>query len=495
MRYLCIILISTITLLGCQTTTFKSSGLGKFFQKYKDVKLDDGKWKVFVATEDGGGWNAIFDTTNYNLSGLVKELLDDCNKKKFKHNLRRNCEVVYLGQNRISYNSKNELAKLVNDYHNNPYQNVSSIDICSAAVNSSKTDWGNSRYLVNEAKSRNLTCGIPIKVAGNKNTNFIKKADIDLSKLSDIALCNVASIKEKGSTLYVWNENFPNHVNEAANRELDCNISTVDVQILSADSKKFEKPPVKDDIAVIIGNQNYTKYGQDIPNVDPARNDAQSFKSFAQTHLGIKSENIIYLSDAKTSDLERVFGNNRSHKGEAFNWVRKGKSNLYVYYAGHGAPGEDGATYIVPSDASASTIDLNGYPIETLYANLSKIPSKSTTVILESCFSGNSQSGTIITNASPVFMKAKETVVPNNLNVITAGSANQLASWTKDKKHGLFTYHYINGMSGEADGPNHGNENGEVDRYELEAYLEDTVSYLARRHYGRTQNVQISIAE
>ncbi len=249
------------------------------------------------------------------------------------------------------------------------------------------------------------------------------------------------------------------------------------------------------DIAVIIGNYDYKPNGKDIPNVLPANNDAMAFRKFAINTMGIDTENIIYIENASTSQMERAFGNERSYKGDAYNWVREGKSNLYVYYAGHGAPGDDGTAYLVPSDASANSIDINGYPISTLYKNLSLIPSKSTTVILESCFSDNSQSGSVITNASPVYMKAINTAIPSNLTVITAGSTNQLASWTQDKKHGLFTYHYIKGMSGEADGPNYGNEDGTVSPVEIKSYLADTVTYFARRYYGRNQNVQISLAD
>ena len=45
---------------------------------------------------------------------------------------------------------------------------------------------------------------------------------------------------------------------------------------------KFKRgQPNADDIAVIIGNANYTKQGQDIPNVTPAYADAAGFKRYA----------------------------------------------------------------------------------------------------------------------------------------------------------------------------------------------------------------------
>ena len=125
--------------------------------------------------------------------------------------------------------------------------------------------------------------------------------------------------------------------------------------------------------------------------MDPAYSDAESMKEYFMKGLGIKEGNIIYLRDA-TAQITKVFGNEKSYKGQAFNWVKPNVSNLYVYYVGHGAPDiEKGNSYLVPSDASAQMIELSGYSLNTLYKNLSKIPAKSITVILEVCFSGISQ--------------------------------------------------------------------------------------------------------
>ena len=40
------------------------------------------------------------------------------------------------------------------------------------------------------------------------------------------------------------------------------------------------------------------------------------------------------------------------------------QSNVYVYYAGHGAPAsKDGSAFLVPSDANSQTIEFSGYPL------------------------------------------------------------------------------------------------------------------------------------
>ena len=89
--------------------------------------------------------------------------------------------------------------------------------------------------------------------------------------------------------------------------------------------QKVAKRP--DDIAVIIANSNYTKLGKDIPNVIPAYNDAENIKKYFMESLGVREGNIIYLKDATGAQLTEVFGNEKNHKAQLFNWVRPNKSN------------------------------------------------------------------------------------------------------------------------------------------------------------------------
>ena len=255
---------------------------------------------------------------------------------------------------------------------------------------------------------------------------------------------------------------------------------------INVNFKSITKRP--DDIAVIIGNANYEKQGKDIPNVNPAYADAKGIKQYFMQALGVKEGNIIYLKDATGSQLSSVFGNINSHKARLYNWVKPNVSNVYVYYAGHGVPGGDkGNAYLVPTDANSQTIEFSGYPLSTLYSNLGKLSAKSITVILEACFSGASQAGNLFSNSSPIVITAKKTMIPKNVKVISAGAVDQMASWEQDKSHGLFTKYFLKAMSGEGDS----NKDGKVSDTELKEYLSDTMTYYARRYYGRDQKVQI----
>ena len=243
----------------------------------------------------------------------------------------------------------------------------------------------------------------------------------------------------------------------------------------------------RDDIAVIIGNADYKKQSKDIPNVNPAYADAEGIKNFFLNALGVREGNIIYLRDATASDLLGVFGNEKSYKGKLFNYIKPSKSNVYVYYAGHGAPGDGSDAYLVPVNSQINTIKFTGYPLSTLYSNLGKLPAKSVTVILEACFSGGSQSGSLISKASPIIITPEKTMIPDNVKVIAAGASDQMASWEEDSSHSLFTKYFLKAMSGEGDV----NKDGKVSDNELKEYLSDTMTYYARRYYGRDQKVQI----
>jgi hypothetical protein len=257
----------------------------------------------------------------------------------------------------------------------------------------------------------------------------------------------------------------------------------------------FKKGPTRpDDIAVIIGNADYGKLGKDISDVAPAYSDAESVKRYAVETLGVREGNIIDLRDATSAKLVEVFGSSGNARGQLHDWVRPGISRVFVYYAGHGAPaGSDGSAVLVPADSNSARIELSGYPLATLYANLGQIPAKSITVVLEACFSGAAQGGSVVSNASPVYLKAKAPDNPAHITIISAGSLNQMASWEQDKSNGLFTKYFLKAMSGEADAAPHGDGNGTVDFRELDRYLKGTLTYYARRYYGRDQTAQITV--
>ena len=160
----------------------------------------------------------------------------------------------------------------------------------------------------------------------------------------------------------------------------------------------------KFDIAVIIGNKNY----KNIPNVEYADRDAVIMKEYLIRAFGYDPQNILFEENAGFAKFNELFGSEREYKGKLYKFVRNGVSKVFIYYAGHGAPDlESQEAYFVPVDANPEYLKSSGYSLQTFYTNLSKIPAKKMTVILDTCFSGNSEKGMLFKNISPAMVRVK----------------------------------------------------------------------------------------
>jgi len=245
--------------------------------------------------------------------------------------------------------------------------------------------------------------------------------------------------------------------------------------------------PRPDAIAVIIGNRDYSN--RDVPPVEFAVRDARAVRQYAEVALGVKPENIIYAENATQSVFRRIFGAEGTEGGQLADYVKPGRSDVFVFYSGHGAPTlKGGKAYLVPSDGDPTYITATGYSVDALYEGLSKIGAKSVFVAMDACFSGSSASGgMLIKNASPAMLKVSDPIfkIPNGI-VLSASAADQISSWETQRRHGLFTYYLLAALSGEADA----DADKKVTLSEVETYLAENVEYAARRQ-GRKQNIQL----
>ena len=222
-------------------------------------------------------------------------------------------------------------------------------------------------------------------------------------------------------------------------------------------SKGYENIPIEivhpsgisnpDAIAVVIGNKDYAD--SDIPPVDFAINDAEMVAKYLINILGYKEGNVMLYKNATQARIASIFGNASSHKGKLYNWLKKGKSDIFVYYSGHGAPDPDSKQgYFVPVDADPQAIAFTGYPLEVMYGNLAKVSSElespNVTIVIDACFSGASEGGMLLKNASPIFIETKNTLmdIPNAV-VLTSASGAEISSWYPEKKYSMFTYFFL----------------------------------------------------
>ena len=146
-------------------------------------------------------------------------------------------------------------------------------------------------------------------------------------------------------------------------------------------------------VRVIIGNKAYQ--GR-IPEVTYAHRDADAMRHYIIDILGYNPDNIIDLRDASKAQMEAAFGNARDHKGRLWRYLDPdGSSDVVVFYSGHGVPSQkDKRGYLLPVNADPEAPEINGYPVDLLYANLAKLKeARNVLLVLEACFSGDSHQG------------------------------------------------------------------------------------------------------
>jgi len=104
------------------------------------------------------------------------------------------------------------------------------------------------------------------------------------------------------------------------------------------------------------------------------------------------------------------------------------------------------------------------------------------TVVLDACFSGDSDGGKLRKNISPGMLKAADPVgtVPNAV-IFAAAGKGQVSHWFPEKSHSLFTYFFMKGLKGRADS----NKDKRITVGELKKYMVDKVSYRASRLRGK----------
>ena len=243
---------------------------------------------------------------------------------------------------------------------------------------------------------------------------------------------------------------------------------------------KLQRP---DAVAVVIGISSYVH--EDVPRVDYAARDARLMRDYLIKSMGYRTENIIMAVDegATQAAFNRIF------EGQLANYVKPGRSEVFVYYSGHGAPDlDDASAYFVPHDADPNYAAQTGYSLERFYKQLESLQAKSVTVVIDACFSGASAGGMLINQASPIFISVEHpAAVLKNGVVLTSSSGEEISSWHSDVGHGLFTYYFLKGLRGEADG----DRDGRITSTEVFGYVMEHVPYLARRLFNRTQTPQL----
>jgi hypothetical protein len=227
----------------------------------------------------------------------------------------------------------------------------------------------------------------------------------------------------------------------------------------------IRKKSDSDSVAIIIGIQNYKRLGK----ADFANLDAEKFAEYAHRALGIPKSRIKTLTDADADQaaLLKTFRN----------WlplqITKDKTNVFVFYSGHGLPSADGKSlFLLPYGVDHDLLDETAVDQRKIIAAIQAAKPKSVTMFIDSCYSGLSKSGDVLlAGAKPVSMKNTDIGYPPDFTVMTASSPDQISSASTDLQHGIFSFYLMKGMEGGADL----DKDGKITVGEMHKFLMDNV--------------------
>lgn len=202
-----------------------------------------------------------------------------------------------------------------------------------------------------------------------------------------------------------------------------------------------------DAVALVVGIERYNKR---LPGVSFARRDAEAMKRYCSEALGVPEENVLTLIDEDATRSALRIAVERKLKG----LVVPGRSDVFVYFAGHGAPdAKSRQAFLVPFDGDPNYPAESCYSTAALYDTLGKLGARRVTVVLDACFTGQNgraqRPEALVAHARPLFIQPVASAVPKGVTVFAAAGPDQVSSGYPQKRHGLFTYYFLKALRGE----------------------------------------------
>lgn len=343
-----------------------------------------------------------------------------------------------------------------------------------------------------------------IKFSSDFNLNFMygyfpknnKERKVTLVLNQDVSSLTINKIEygslEKGTHLinyskFITTKNelklkaintFGNIQEISLNSDVELNDNSTEDVILNP--QKIKKIKNEDAVAIIIGIEKY----RNVSEASFANNDAILFKEYAIRSLGI-AENRIRLHIDKDAEKIEIL---KTLKIWLPTQINSGKTDIYIFYSGHGLPSNDGkGFYILPYDSDTNFLDETAIKHSKLIDEIQKLNPKSVKIFLDSCFVGqNNQGETLLPGARPILLRSNKEMFPSNFTVLAASGPTQISWSSQILKHGIFSFFLMKGMEGDADK----NKDGEINASELVNYLKDKVAKQAALN-NHIQNPQL----
>jgi hypothetical protein len=221
----------------------------------------------------------------------------------------------------------------------------------------------------------------------------------------------------------------------------------------------------QDALALIIGIADYKNTNALAVYAD---SDAQIFSDFATKALGIPANRVKTLVNKNADEAGMLLATKRWLARAA----KQGKTDVYIFFAGHGLASEDGRKlYLLPYDGAPELLDDTAILRDRLFSDVAAANPRSVTVFLDTCYSGTTRGTDMLIASRPIAIRALEQPIPDNFTVMTAAAGDQTAKPLEEAKHGMFSYFLMKGMEGEADA----NNDNEITAGELHSYVQTNV--------------------
>lgn len=194
---------------------------------------------------------------------------------------------------------------------------------------------------------------------------------------------------------------------------------------------------------MIIANQGYT----DEKPVSTALSDGRMMKEYCHSTLGLPEDNVrLYVNRTGTQM--------RTNVEEFCDWIDANKGHkFYFFYYGHGMHSHNPKiedAYLIPVDGTSLRLEKTGVSRNWMMQQFEKANPDQLVVCLESCFSGATESDSLLaysekTSGIRLVDDVKNTF-KGNIVLITASSEAQTANAYPSQRHNVFTYEMLKAL-------------------------------------------------
>jgi hypothetical protein len=266
------------------------------------------------------------------------------------------------------------------------------------------------------------------------------------------------------------------------NITIDIDKTVIAKKLEPLNPSNISNPSSDNKVALVIGIENYTE----APKANYANLDAKYFFDYARRAFGVKKQNINLLVNEEATVVKTDKAVSLWLKSK----VKKNKSDLIIFFAGHGLASSNGKElYLLPQDGNPDRLERTALSRTDLFKEIINLSPKSVTIFLDTCYSGVSRDEQmLLASARPIRIIANEQEgIPDNFTIFSASQLDQISSGLKEANHGIFSYYLMKGLEGNADI----NQDNDITNGELLAYMDENISQKAAEQ-GREQNPSLA---